>query len=157
MSTEVTNVALVNSTVDNTPIGQTTPAVADFVTPSGSDNSQAAATTAWVRNLLANATLSGNGWIKFPNGLLLQWALGTISVNGRGQYSVTWPTPFPNNFFAAVVSVRFDNPVTSANWQGAAFYVQPNSTLITLNLQYDVRSDGSADSTYRPFCVGVGN
>lgn len=223
MSTKVTSMAVVDSTVDNTPIGANTPSsivatglvisaanggvelgsVAALNTPfvdfhsSGNnvdydvrllasggspavgagtitieaaevhvptptpatDNSTKAATTAWC--LAGFAILLGtSGYIQFPSwmaGLLIQWALGTTSVNGRGQYAVNWPKAFPNNFFGASATVRFDNQIVTDNWQGAAFYVQPNSTKSVCQLQYDVRSDGAADSTYRPFVIGVGN
>lgn len=64
-------------------------------TPATSDNSTKIATTAFVRNLInqfkTDGTLGGivggsltqNGWVKFSNGLILQWG----NNNGQGSYS----------------------------------------------------------------------
>lgn len=102
MSTTLNDVKVANSSIDNTSIGQTTPAAASFTTPPSNDNSQKAATTQWVQNLLANGALSGNGWIKFPNGLMLQWGQVTTDLNG-GQLPVAFPTNFPTSVFSVVV------------------------------------------------------
>lgn len=76
-------------------------------TPATSDNSTKIATTEFVRNLInqfkTDGTLGGiiggsltqNGWVKFSNGLILQW--------GRGAgTNVTFPISFPNNCFTAI-------------------------------------------------------
>lgn len=99
MATEVTSAAIVNSTLDNSPIGSVTPSTAEFLTPSAGDNSQNAATTAWC--LLGFAILlSQNGYIKFPTwlgGLVIQWGLST---NPSGSdLIVDFPIEFPNNCF----------------------------------------------------------
>ena len=64
-------------------------------TPATSDNSTKIATTEFVRNLInqfkTDGTLGGiiggsltqNGWVKFSNGLILQWG----NNNGQGSYS----------------------------------------------------------------------
>ena len=64
-------------------------------TPATSDNSTKIATTAFVRNLInqfkndgtlggiVGSSLSQNGWVKFSNGLILQWG----NNNGQGAYS----------------------------------------------------------------------
>lgn len=113
MSTKLTSVAIVNSTVDGTPIGGTTKAQGLFTdleaatlevsgtatapTPaSPADNSTNVATTAWVQGLFARS-LSGNGYTYLPGGLLLQW--GSVSMGGGGDNPVTFPTPFPTACF----------------------------------------------------------
>lgn len=76
-------------------------------TPATSDNSTKIATTAFVRNLInqfkTDGTLGGivggsltqNGWVKFSNGLILQW--------GRGARTYcTFPIAFPNACFTAI-------------------------------------------------------
>ena len=64
-------------------------------TPATSDNSTKIATTAFVRNLInqfktdgtlggiVGGSLSQNGWVKFSNGLILQWG----NNNGQERYS----------------------------------------------------------------------
>lgn len=64
-------------------------------TPATSDNSTKIATTAFVRNLInqfkndgtlggiVGGSLTQNGWVKFSNGLILQWG----NNNGQGSYS----------------------------------------------------------------------
>ena len=53
----------------------------------------------------------GTGWMKFPNGLILQW--GEIQDNqSSNQYQIqNYPIPFPNKPFAiAGVDARAKNP-----------------------------------------------
>ena len=64
-------------------------------TPATGDNSTNLATTAWVRNVIDNLKSSGtfggivggsltqNGWVKFANGLILQWGINTDSKNRK--------------------------------------------------------------------------
>ena len=64
-------------------------------TPATSDNSTKIATTEFVRNLInqfkndgtlggiVGGSLTQNGWVKFSNGLILQWG----NNNGQGSYS----------------------------------------------------------------------
>lgn len=44
---------------------------------------------------------SGNGYIKFPTGIILQWGGQTSAGNVA---NVTFPIPFPNNLFSIVLS-----------------------------------------------------
>ena len=78
-----------------------------------SDNSTKIATTAFVRNLInqfkTDGTLGGivggsltqNGWVKFSNGLILQWGLSSETSNGDSTISVT----ISNNIFCFNVVV----------------------------------------------------
>lgn len=79
-------------------------------TPATSDNSTKIATTEFVRNLInqfkTDGTLGGiiggsltqNGWVKFSNGLILQWGSGTANKNGAsyGGVSATLPIKINN-------------------------------------------------------------
>lgn len=72
-------------------------------TPATSDNSTKIATTAFVRNLInqfkTDGTLGGivggsltqNGWVKYSNGLILQWGL-----TNNGKEGVSFPIVFKN-------------------------------------------------------------
>ena len=97
--------ATVNWPVPGT-IGSTTPNTGAFTTltattPSSSDNSTNAATTAWCLFGFA-ISLGGNGYIQFPTwlaGLLFQWGTtGTLPDNS--VQSESFNTPFPNACFA---------------------------------------------------------
>ena len=81
-------------------------------TPATSDNSTKIATTEFVRNLInqfkTDGTLGGiiggsltqNGWVKFSNGLILQWGFDNRSI---GRRTITLPISF-NNFSIIVAS-----------------------------------------------------
>lgn len=82
-----------------------------------SDNSTKIATTAFVRNLInqfkTDGTLGGivggsltqNGWVKFSNGLILQW--GTYPSSGG---TIRYPVSFTSKVFAVIStsSLKFD-------------------------------------------------
>ena len=107
MSTEITSAAVVNSTVDGTPIGQTTPAAGYFTTQASSDNSQAAATTAWSKFGLV-VSLATTGYIKFPSwlgGFIIQWGQVNTDING-GTLPVVFPLTFPTEAFVVNVTTH---------------------------------------------------
>src|ERR1700733_1056380 len=96
--------AITASTVDDTPVGQSTPEAGTFTTlkgntPSGSDNSTNAATTAWVRTFLAVAPSSG--FIQLAGGLIIQW--GTTPTFDTGPEAVTFPLTFPNACWQVII------------------------------------------------------
>ena len=78
-------------------------------TPATSDNSTKIATTAFVRNLInqfkTDGTLGGivggsltqNGWVKFSNGLILQWGVGSNNM-------FKFPISFTKNCFCAILT-----------------------------------------------------
>lgn len=81
-------------------------------TPATSDNSTKIATTEFVRNLInqfkndgtlggiVGGSLTQNGWVKFSNGLILQWGFDNRYINRR---TITLPISF-NNFSIIVAS-----------------------------------------------------
>lgn len=104
-------------------------------TPATSDNSTKIATTEFVRNLInqfkndgtlggivggiVGGSLTQNGWVKFSNGLILQWGRST-------KTSVTFPIAFPNNCFTAIgMLVRASKGEVSMN--------QPTTTGVKFN------------------------
>ena len=78
-------------------------------TPATSDNSTKIATTAFVRNLInqfktdgtlggiVGGSLSQNGWVKFSNGLILQWGAGSNNT-------FNFPISFTKNCFCAILT-----------------------------------------------------
>jgi hypothetical protein len=49
-----------------------------------------------------NKSLGANGYYKLPGGLILQW--GSLLIPGVTAGTFTYPTAFPNNFFAGVIT-----------------------------------------------------
>lgn len=92
-------------------------------TPATSDNSTKIATTEFVRNLInqfkndgtlggiVGGSLTQNGWVKFSNGLILQW--GFRSDTGYGGRAVTFPIAFTKQCFNGHVTTK--RGVDSAN------------------------------------------
>lgn len=91
--------------LDGTPIGQSKPAAANFTTPTAGDNSQKAATTAFLRLGAAWAFNANNGYLQLPaflGGLIIQW--GYLSGVGASQ-AVTFPIPFPTKCVSLAIEV----------------------------------------------------
>jgi hypothetical protein len=49
-----------------------------------------------------NKSLAGNGYYKFPGGLVIQW--GAVAVGGSSTSTVTFPTAFPATLLSVVVT-----------------------------------------------------
>lgn len=105
MATQIIDVEIINSTLDNSPIGSTNADTARFITPATNDNSTNAATTAWVRNLLGNGLVSGNGYLILPNGLIFQWGAGP-TIGGGSTANITFPIAFPTAAFTVLVTAQ---------------------------------------------------
>ncbi|WP_420142378.1 gp53-like domain-containing protein [Sphingomonas sp.] len=58
------------------------------------------------------ASLSGNGFTRLPNGLVLQWG-SQSHTDASGTMLVNFPTPFPNTLLQAVVSNAGVGPPTA--------------------------------------------
>ena len=106
------------------------------VTPATSDNSSKIATTAFVKNqgyLTATESKSGDGYVKFSNGIIIQW--GTISSNTT---SATLPTPFTTTDYRVVLVASPSN--------GSATYnaVLDGGSLTTTGFEIGVSSTVSA-------------
>lgn len=118
-----------------------------------SDNSTKIATTAFVRNLInqfkTDGTLGGivggsltqNGWVKFSNGLILQW--GTYNMNSQ-SVSVTFPISFSNICLNIIgVATRANDsdgktPGYDATSISKTGFICTNGTnhLVNLNMRY---------------------
>jgi hypothetical protein len=133
--------------------GQTTVTCADNP---GSNSTDCTVTTPGTsRTAVSNGTM--NGWYRInADGTIEQWATGTASFTGRGQTSITWPIPFPNSCGSVQTTAQFNTPVTSTNWQGIAFYLQPGDCKTSVALQVDTRGDGSVDAPFHVVVYGMG-
>ncbi|RVU74729.1 gp53-like domain-containing protein [Pantoea dispersa] len=106
-------------------------------------------------NLGQFTLLSGDaGYIKFPNGVILQWGSGAIAGGGSasGTVTVNYPIAFPNTFFQAVACPRDMSGGTSS---GMSFYVNYQSGTIQLST-LKVSAVGSAvgSLSFRYFAIG---
>ena len=120
-------------------------------TPATSDNSTKIATTEFVRNLInqfkndgtlggiVGGSLTQNGWVKFSNGLILQWGTVKGVANGK-QYNFS--ISFINNILGAA---------TNKNWRGGYGSADGNSAgieLINKTSFYAYGDDGSPNVNY---------
>lgn len=136
------------SSVVNSPVGLDSPSTGNFITPSSSDNSTNAATTAWAKVGLS-VTASANGFIKLPTwlgGLVIQW--GTTGNLGGGNTPVTesFTTPFPTACFG-VLAVDNSVRVTSGN-------VSPIGAVPISTSQFNINAQ---DSNVTAFWVAFGH
>ena len=58
---------------------------------------------------------SDNGYLKLPNGLILQWGKVASGWPGEGPYTVTFPVAFPNNCLNTQITVLSDGRKGSVN------------------------------------------
>lgn len=66
------------------------------VTQASTDNSTKVATTAYARSLITGSNAS-NGYVKLPNGLIIQWGLGADTGTGStANWQGVFPITFPN-------------------------------------------------------------
>lgn len=144
MSAKITDLVLVNSSIDNSPIGNTTIATARFVTPANGDNSSNAATTAWVNQAIngmatqswVNAQLANYATtayvnslvqlqyvapnkIVLPGGFIIMW--GSTGGFDTGPVTVNFNYPFPNTCIGVTLTQDGSYSVTSRIWQTTSF------------------------------------
>ena len=93
-----------NQTIADTKTFSSSPVIP---TPSASDNSTKAATTAWIKtfaktsgaNYMSTFSKAGNGYFKFTNGLIIQW--GSVAA-ASGNRNVSLPISFSNTNYRIV-------------------------------------------------------
>lgn len=120
-------------------------------TPATSDNSTKIATTEFVRNLInqfkTDGTLGGiiggsltqNGWVKFSNGLILQWGVG----NGTEGSNPPWhnfPISFPDICYQVVTNRKDNgwgavdgNSAGACNWNKTQVRIYSNDGTVPVN------------------------
>lgn len=106
-------------------------------------------------NLGQFTLLSGDsGYIKFPNGVILQWGSGTITGGGStsATINVNYPTAFPNNFFQAVAVPRDMSGGTSS---GNTLYTNfQTGTLPLSQLKVGLAGPNIGTTSFRYFAIG---
>ncbi|WP_440337056.1 gp53-like domain-containing protein [Megamonas funiformis] len=129
-------------------------------TPGTSDNSTRVATTAFVQSLINSlkgsiggtivaSNLAQNGYVKFSNGLILQW--GTYN-SGRQPYppdssTFNFPITFSNSCYQTIVSTN-DGGIYTASWT--------NSQLTIYVKNYNkVNKDNVYINTVRYWAIGI--
>ena len=84
----------------------------------------------------------GNGYVKLPNGFIMQW--GTVYVSGNTDTAVTLPIAFPNGAL---------NGLASYNGNTETTYVA--SVVALSNTQITVRSAGNNGKTINWLAFGA--
>lgn len=90
-----------------------------------------------VRGNSSAETLKDTGYVKFTNGLILQWGF-TGTITGQGAYTVTFSIPFPSSCWHVYLSIK--NPtignddmfprVLNINSTGAELYAEAASSAL---------------------------
>lgn len=107
------------------------------------------AAAAFANIAVAASSLSGNGYIKLQNGLILQW--GSVStVAGEGAQNISFPIAFPTQCFTAVATLKGNSSAGNDMWLQVTGF---NTT--TLNTFYQAASSGN--SGYGAYWIAVGN
>ena len=129
-------------------------------TPATSDNSTKIATTEFVRNLInqfkTDGTLGGiiggsltqNGWVKFSNGLILQWGLSSNSSSGDSNIEVVYPITFSNIY--CVVPNLFSTTASYNNAGGGA------DNIISSNSKSFIFHHGSDVANCKLYWIAIG-
>lgn len=128
-------VILANSALTGTPTAPT---------PAVGDNSTKVATTAFVQG---TAVIAGTGYMRFPNGLIIQWG-HQVQGGGIGNMNVIFPIAFPTAFFMGLCCTGNRN-FGGSNGSG---YVTPVS-----NAAMSVFVDGSNVGNRDAYWLAIGN
>ncbi|MGF7164844.1 hypothetical protein FHW04_001169 [Pantoea sp. AN62] len=106
-------------------------------------------------NLGQFTLLSGDaGYMKFPNGVILQWGSASIAGGGgaNGALNVNYPVAFPNNFFQAVAVPRDLSGGTTA---GNTIYLNFQTGTAPLSqLKVGVAGSNIGNLSFRYFAIG---
>ena len=128
-------------------------------TPGTSDNSTRVATTAFVQSLINSlkgsiggtivaSNLAQNGWVKFSNGLILQWGLSSNSSSGDSNIEVVYPITFSNIY--CVVPQLFSTTASYNNAGGGA------DNIISSNSKSFIFHHGSDVANCKLYWIAIG-
>lgn len=119
------------------------------------DNGATSLTRVPIANVLTqlvSQSLSGNGWVKLPGGLYIQWC--SISKAANAPATVNFPTAFPTACFAAVLQ-----DATSGNATGPDGWIQhiQSGTLSRTGFNIVVDTFDGASPQITVYCIAVGH
>lgn len=97
------------------------------------------------------SNLAQNGWVKFANGLIVQWGVGA-EISGEQQFSITLPIAFQNACFSVSVTV-IQNRGVSSDYSENFQVIEYNRDKIKLFLQHFENSALPAKPLY--IAIGV--
>lgn len=106
--------------------------------------------------LTTAGTLSSaaSGWVKFPNGIIMQWARGTsVSVPANSAATVTSTFPLAFTTVYQIIVAGFE--VTTATWPVATPRLVSNTTT-TFVTAFRNMSNGTQGNTMQPIYIAFG-
>jgi hypothetical protein len=92
-------------------------------------------------------TLAGNGYRKFPGGLILQW--GTVVTDASGNATTSFPIAFPLNLYGVVASAS-----SSAGTVITNVYNSGGASIMTTLLVKTTAGGSPISSTVNYFALG---
>lgn len=136
----------------------------DEDSPSNKQASRLTRRTRWLRDkldameLVFNTnSLTGNGYQKFPGGLIVQWMTGGFR-NIEAEYSLDFPIPFTTACLGASVSTH-NAEINTVNYTDNDHWFQTrgwNATHVIIQLQTIGGADIATD-TMQPFVIAIGH
>ncbi len=100
---------------------------------------------------ITGANLNGNGYVKFGNGLIIQWATRFISdFKGEGKYSATFPISFATGCYGLSASIVFNADNVDIDANSWVQILEP--TITKTNFSYRLQS---ADNTPYNYTLGI--
>jgi hypothetical protein len=97
---------------------------------------------------------AANGYVKFPNGLIMQWAKGTsvaIAANSAATVTSTFPLAFTTVY--QIVVAGFE--VSTTSWPVAATHLVSNTTT-TFVTAFRNMNNGTQGNTMQPIYIAFG-
>ena len=100
---------------------------------------------------ITGSDIKNNGYVKFNNGLILQWATRFISdFKGEGKYSVTFPVSFESGCYGLSADIVFEADDVDIDANSWVQILQ--STITKSGFAYRLQS---ADSTPDKYTIGI--
>ena len=106
--------------------------------------------SAFVRDSDTTQSLSSNGWVKLPNGLIIQWGLATSVAEGTVKY-VNYNTNFTTSVYAINATPRSISATNNyeADKYSVGVYSYSNS-------QFRMMSEGTSAGTLSIYWMAIG-
>ena len=95
-------------------------------------------------------SLTPNGYVELPGGLIMQWGLNTSDTDG--DHIILFPKPFPSNCFSVVV-----NHQLSGGWNDGGRYGYPITTHSYTTTGFTINRSDTASETINLNYMAIGN